>query len=108
VARSSARFMWSNKQHNLVRCVLDRALVSPEWEMQFSVSTLIAVTSIGLHYTPLLLDTGAGLPNRPNKFFFETNWFELQGFKAMVEEWWEENSRGVTHCRPSGVVAFKI
>jgi hypothetical protein len=58
--------------------------------MEFPVSTLTAVTSIGSHYTPLLLDTGAGLPNRPNKFFFETNWFELQGFKAMVEDWWEQ------------------
>jgi hypothetical protein len=30
VARSGARFTWSNKQHNPVHCVLDRALVSPE------------------------------------------------------------------------------
>jgi hypothetical protein len=67
--------------------------------MEFPVSTLTAVTSIGSHYTPLVLDTGDGLPNRPNKFFFETNWFELQGLKAMVEDWWEENSRGITQCR---------
>jgi hypothetical protein len=33
VARSGARFTWSNRQRNPIRCVLDRVLVSPEWEL---------------------------------------------------------------------------
>jgi hypothetical protein len=33
VARVGARFTWSNRQRNPVRCVLDRLLVSPEWEV---------------------------------------------------------------------------
>jgi hypothetical protein len=32
IARTGARFTWSNKQRDPMKCVLDRALVSPEWE----------------------------------------------------------------------------
>jgi hypothetical protein len=32
VAHSRAHFTWSNRQRAPIRCVLDRALVSPEWE----------------------------------------------------------------------------
>jgi hypothetical protein len=40
VARSGARFTWSNRQRSPVRCVLDRALVAPEWESQFPCLSL--------------------------------------------------------------------
>jgi hypothetical protein len=32
VVRSGARYNWSNKQRNPIRCVLDRVLVSPTWK----------------------------------------------------------------------------
>jgi hypothetical protein len=70
VARSGARYTWSNRQRAPVRCVLDRALVSPEWEIQFPVSSLRASTSLGSDHTPLVLDSGSAPPSRSSRFFF--------------------------------------
>jgi hypothetical protein len=70
VARSRARFTWSNRQRAPIRCVLDRALVSPEWETQFLVSSLRASTSLGCDHTPLVLDSGSAPPSKSSRFFF--------------------------------------
>jgi hypothetical protein len=91
VAQSGARFTWSNKQRTLVRCILDRALVSPEWETQFLVSSLRASTSLGSDHTPLVLDSGSAPPSRSSRFFFETNWFEIPGFLEPVTHRWGEH-----------------
>jgi endonuclease/exonuclease/phosphatase family metal-dependent hydrolase len=80
ISRSGARFTWSNRQSNPVRSVLDRAMVSAEWELQFPLSSLRGLTSIGSDHTPLLLDIGEALMCRSHRFFFQTQWFELQGF----------------------------
>jgi endonuclease/exonuclease/phosphatase (EEP) superfamily protein YafD len=58
VSRAGARFTWTNKQLNLVRCVLDRVFMSPAWEALFPLCSLTAITRIGSDHTPLLLDSG--------------------------------------------------
>jgi endonuclease/exonuclease/phosphatase family metal-dependent hydrolase len=73
VARSGAHYTWSNRQRAPVRCVLDRALVSPEWETPFPVTSLRASTSLGSDHTPLVLDSGSAPPSRSSRFFFETS-----------------------------------
>jgi hypothetical protein len=70
VVRSGARYTWSNKQRNPVRCVLDRVLVSPIWEMSFPLMSLLAESSIGPDHSPLLFSTGEETPPRSNRFFF--------------------------------------
>jgi hypothetical protein len=52
IARSGARFTWSNRQRILVRCVLDMAFVSLESEAQFPLASLRALASIGSDHTP--------------------------------------------------------
>jgi hypothetical protein len=99
VARTGARFTWSNRQRSPVRCVLDRVLVSPEWEIQFPLTVLRATTCLGSDHTPLVLDTGSKLPNRPNRFFFESGWLDLPGFKEMVAHHWVAQAVGMRHCR---------
>jgi hypothetical protein len=56
--RSGAMFTWSNKKTNPVRSMLDRVLVSPEWEARFPLVSLLAETQIGSDCTPLTLDSG--------------------------------------------------
>jgi exonuclease III len=92
VARSGARFTWSNRQRNPVRCVIDRALVSPEWGNQFPVSSLHASTSLGSYHTPLVLDLGSAPPSRSSRFFFETSWFDVPGFVELVTRRWGEHA----------------
>jgi hypothetical protein len=80
VARTGARYTWSNRQRVPVRCVLDRVLVSPEWEAQFPLTLLRASTYLGSDHSPLVLDTGTRLLKKPNRFFFESSWINLPGF----------------------------
>jgi endonuclease/exonuclease/phosphatase family metal-dependent hydrolase len=70
VVRSGARYTWSNKQRNPVRCVLDGVLVSPTWETSFLLMSLLAESSIGSDHSPLLFSTGEEAPPRSNRFFF--------------------------------------
>jgi hypothetical protein len=99
IACSGARFTWSNMQCNPVHCVLDRALVSREWEMQFPGTSLLAIHSIGSDHTPLLLDTGESLQTRSTRFFFQTSWFELEGFREMINQWWFSHASSINRSK---------
>jgi hypothetical protein len=99
VARTGARFTWSNRQRAPVRCVLDRVLVSPEWETQFPLTLLRATTSLGSDHSPLVLDTGSCVPKRTNRFFFEASWLHLPGFVELVRNRWLLQAESIRRCR---------
>jgi hypothetical protein len=99
VARVGARFTWSNRQRNPVRCVLDRVLVSPEWEVQFPLLSLRAATCLGSDHNPLVLDSGSGSPTNSPRFFFETSWFHIPGFSDMVSQRWLDHAGQIRRCR---------
>jgi exonuclease III len=99
VARTGARFTWSNQQRSLVRCVLDGVLVSPEWEIQYPLLTLRASTSLGSDHTPLVLDTWSVAPSRSSRFYFETSWFDIPVFREMVAARWLEHAARIQRCR---------
>jgi hypothetical protein len=46
-----------------------------------------------------VLDSGSRLPKSSNRFFFETSWLELPGFKEMVEERRNTQALGIRRCR---------
>jgi endonuclease/exonuclease/phosphatase family metal-dependent hydrolase len=71
IARSGARFTWSNKQRNPVRCILDRVLVSPEWETKFPLTSLLAIPSIGSDHTPSFLTLEICSLSDPNASSFK-------------------------------------
>uniref|UniRef100_A0A8R7P1U2 Endonuclease/exonuclease/phosphatase domain-containing protein n=1 Tax=Triticum urartu TaxID=4572 RepID=A0A8R7P1U2_TRIUA len=58
IARTGARFTWTNKQLSPVRSVLDRVFVSSDWEVLFPMCTLVAETRIGSDHVPLILASG--------------------------------------------------
>jgi endonuclease/exonuclease/phosphatase family metal-dependent hydrolase len=70
VARVGARFTWTNRQLNPIRCVLDRVFVSPAWETMFPLCSLTAITHIGSDHNPLLLSSGEGSIVVQPRFFF--------------------------------------
>jgi hypothetical protein len=88
IPRSGARFTWTNRQLNPVRSVLDRVFISPALEGFFPLCSLTAETSLGSDHTPLIFDSGEGLPERTNRFFFESGWFERQEFLPMLHTTW--------------------
>uniref|UniRef100_A0ACD5VJ36 Uncharacterized protein n=1 Tax=Avena sativa TaxID=4498 RepID=A0ACD5VJ36_AVESA len=58
ITRVGARFTWTNNRVDLVRSVLDRVLVSVDWEVAFPLCSLHAITRVGSDHVPLLLSTG--------------------------------------------------
>ena len=91
IERTGANYTWTNKQVNPVRSVLDRVLVSAAWDLQFPLATLKAETRIGSDHTPLTLDTGDDQPPpRSNRFFFQTGWLQIPGFRDLVNKVWLE------------------
>ena len=88
VARSGARFTWTNKQLAPVRSVLDRVFMSPEWEMGFPLCTLVAETRIGFDHVPLVYSSGEERIRRSSRFFFKIAWFEVPGFEVIFREKW--------------------
>jgi hypothetical protein len=51
---------------------LDRVFISPLLEPLFPLCTLTAETSLGSDHTPLIFDSGDGVPPKSNIFFFES------------------------------------
>jgi endonuclease/exonuclease/phosphatase family metal-dependent hydrolase len=90
VVRSGARFTWSNKQRNPVRCVLDRVLVSPVWETKFPLMSLSAEPSIGSDHTPLIFSSREDSSPRLSRFIFEKGWLVLPGFSDLLLHKWLE------------------
>ena len=69
IHRGGSRFTWTNRQLNPVRSVLDRLLVTAEWEMLFPLCSLVAETIIGSNHAALVLSSGEELRKRNPCFF---------------------------------------
>ena len=95
ISRSGARFTWSNRHLNHVRCVLDRVFFSLSLDSLFPLTSLVAESSLGSDHTPLILDLGVGSQVRSNRFFFETGWFEFPDFALTVQTCWDRLSARV-------------
>jgi hypothetical protein len=69
---------------------LDRILMSTEWEQNFRLANVIAMSRDISDQTPLLRDTGRA-PSSGNQplFKFELGWLLRDGFANMVKEIWE-------------------
>jgi endonuclease/exonuclease/phosphatase (EEP) superfamily protein YafD len=87
IKRVGARYTWTNKQINPVRCVLDRVFVSTDWEILFS---LMAETIISSDHSALTLSSGEELMKRNPRFFFEKGWLERPEFWDLVTLKWRE------------------
>ena len=88
VARTGARYTWTNKQLAPVRSVLDRVFLSPDWEVVFPLCSLLAETRIGSDHVPLIFSSGEDRIRRSPRFFFETAWFEVPDFDSIFRERW--------------------
>ena len=57
IDRIGARFTWTNRQAAPTQSVLDRVLVSPDWDLRCPLASLRAITRIGSDHVPLLLSS---------------------------------------------------
>ncbi|XP_073360686.1 uncharacterized protein [Aegilops tauschii subsp. strangulata] len=100
--RIGARFTWTNRQADPTRSVLDRVLVSPEWELRYPLASLRAITRIGSDHVPLLLSSQDERPPSAPRFRFETFWLNQNGFAEAVRSRWLE-ARLASHRSISAV-----
>ena len=63
-------------------------LFSLEWDAKFPLTSLVAETQIGSDHAPLILDSGDESIVRSNRFFFETGWMVVDGFRERTTEVW--------------------
>jgi exonuclease III len=116
IARVGARFTWTNKQVDPIRSVLDRVLVTVQWEIMLPLCSLRAVTRIGSNHVPLLFASGDGSLLRTRHFHFESSCLLQPGFFEMVwDRWWYQTGgskrwpihRGPFVLQISGTIARK-
>ena len=90
ITRVGARYTWTNNQVDPIRSVLDRVLVSVDWELAFPLCSLRAITRIGSDHAPLLLSSGGTSPPQLNRFHFENFWIGQPGFVEAVRLKWAQ------------------
>lgn len=69
IQRVGARDTWTNHQLKLICSVLDRVLVSADWELAYPISSLKAESRIGSDHTHLFFTLGEELLKRNPTFF---------------------------------------
>jgi hypothetical protein len=87
---SGRKFTWANSMPNPMYVKLDRILMSSEWQQNFPLPNVVALSRDITYHTPLLLDTGRA-PSSGNQplFKFELGWLLRDGFGNMVKDIWE-------------------
>ncbi|RVW75183.1 hypothetical protein CK203_053881 [Vitis vinifera] len=81
-------FTWSGGLHNQAWARLDRFMVSPSWLDQFSnVIQKRLPRPISDHF-PILIE-GGGIRRGPSPFRFENMWLKVEGFKDLMQSWWQ-------------------
>jgi exonuclease III len=80
-------FTWCNEWENPTMTMIDRALVSVDWDLQNPDALLQALSSSASDHAPLLLSLNAG--HKPKRRFrFERYWEKLDGFEEAIQEGW--------------------
>ncbi|RVW79808.1 LINE-1 retrotransposable element ORF2 protein [Vitis vinifera] len=97
-------FTWSGGLNNQSWARLDRFLVSPNWIDQYSRANQRRLPRPISDHFPILLE-GGGLRRGPYPFKFENMWLKAEGFKELIEGWWQGI---VVRGRPSYRLAAKM
>lgn len=90
--RIGGRFTWTNNQEMPIRVVLDRILVSGNWEALYPLATVQVITRIGSDHNPLLIDSGEDCKSRAKIFRFEPSWLLQEGFHEWLLRKWPQRS----------------
>jgi hypothetical protein len=81
-------FTWANHQQNQTFEKLDRILVCTEFESQYPLSTVHALSREISDHTPLLCNTNNSSQTYQHQFKFELGWLLRDGFCDTVREVW--------------------
>lgn len=85
---NNKKFTWTNNQDNLVMAKLDRVFVTTDWESNFPLTRIKALSRLPSDHNPLLLDTGEDLSRHKKRFRVERWWLEKESFREIVTKTW--------------------
>jgi hypothetical protein len=69
-------------------CILDRVLISPDWELIYGNATCETLTRVGSNHCPLKVDTEDEMLKQSKQFRFEVAWLTQEGFREKLKEKW--------------------
>ena len=81
-------FTWSGGYNNLLKSIIDRFLISEDWEVHFQGIIQVVLARPVSDHSPIILD-GGGMRRGPTPFRFENMWLKEEGFKEVLRNWWE-------------------
>jgi hypothetical protein len=97
IEMSGRKFTWENSHKVPTYEKLDRVLISTEWEQNFPLATVDALSREISYHTPLLLSTMEKPKVRSQPpFRFELGWLLKEGFFELVSDVWNKEMRGGT------------
>jgi exonuclease III len=71
IRRSGPKYTWTNKRTNPVMVMLDRILVSTEWELKHPLCFAWSKTRVGSDHWPIFLDLWVNSEKDKKPFYFE-------------------------------------
>jgi exonuclease III len=97
IAMSGRQYTWASRRETPTYEKLDRVLASAEWEENFPLVTVRALSRSGSDHTPLLIDAGIHAHiGKKSRFSFELSWLEQEGFYELIAREWEAGPLGKT------------
>ncbi|KAG5618937.1 hypothetical protein H5410_018761 [Solanum commersonii] len=84
-------YTWTRGDDPIQASIIDRFLISPEWNDCFNAINQLALPSVVSDHRPILLKCGDWESN-PSYFKFENMWLEEEGFLEKVKTWWQSYS----------------
>ena len=80
-------FTWRGGHNNHYMSLLDRFLVTADWESQFSNMVQSTLPRLVSDHCLVMLDN-EGIKSRPSPRF-ENMWLKFEGFKDLLRVWWQ-------------------
>jgi hypothetical protein len=97
-------YSWSNNQDKPIMAVLDRVLVSVDWEARYPLAITMLPKGVSDH-NPIRLSFGEKMQFKNQVFRLEKWWLEIGEFAKLVKRTWDIEC---SYSNPMEVRQFKI
>jgi hypothetical protein len=85
----SRSYTWSNNQEHPIMAILDRALVSTEWDAEYPLTNVVTLPKGVSDHNPIKITFGRRVAAKNPVFRFEKWWLQEEGFKEMIKRIWD-------------------
>lgn len=89
------KFTWSNYRDNPTMAKLDRFFLSNDWSQKFPNTRQKTLPNTSSDHCPIMIEAITSF-KKFRIFRFENFWLQVQGFKTMVQERWQQSEIATT------------